>query len=276
MEMGHATLLSSYEPSQELLPWGQGRGAPAWTSKEATTCPACSVARAGAEPLQRSRVGQEPRCSSSSSCFEAAGAGSFPHAGPTVPGSAGPSGYLLSAGESGSLTSHLLLGCRGAGAKKRNREDKGQVSNHPHNPTLVVRAALRLPCCQPGAGPCSSLTNPRPMDQTLLSVSSAGRSDAPNPLVEDNEVPTARQVLPGGSTGRTLCPRVQSCSQPAHPMARTRSALVGLGALSPTMPAHGPHTAVAPNLNPMPPHLSGTSSQTMKRGDPPDPGCIKP
>lgn len=35
----------------------------------------------------------------------------------------GPPGYLLS------LTSHLLLGCRGAGAKKRNREDKGQVSN---------------------------------------------------------------------------------------------------------------------------------------------------
>lgn len=95
--------------------------------------------------MLRSRVSQELRCSSSHSCFEAVGAGSFPHSRPTAPRPAGPSGYLLSAGEAGSLTSHLLLGCRGAGAKKRNREDKGQVSNRPCNSPLVARAAPRLP-----------------------------------------------------------------------------------------------------------------------------------
>lgn len=81
-------LLSTYKPPQGLLPWAQGRGAPAWTSEEplkAATCPVCSVARAEAETLLRSRAGQEPRCSSSSSCFEAVGAGSLSHTRPTVP-----------------------------------------------------------------------------------------------------------------------------------------------------------------------------------------------
>lgn len=135
-----------------------------------------------------------------------------------MPRSAGSLGYLLPAGEAKSLTSRLLLGCRGAGAKKRNREDKGQVSN-PLQLPLMAMAALRLPCCQPGAGPCSSLTIPSPMDQTVLSTSSAGMSEAPDPLMEGNGVSTSREVLPEGpeaAQGRMLSqgPELLSNSPP--------------------------------------------------------------
>lgn len=131
------------------------------------------------------------------------------------------------------------------------RRETGKIrarSATPCNPPLMAMAALRLPCCQPGAGPCSSLTIPSPMDQTLLSTSSAGRSEAPNPLMEGNGVSTSREELPGGpeaAQGRMLSqgPELLSNSPP-HSKDKVSP---------PSIPTHGPHcggTKPQPNTSP--------------------------
>lgn len=68
------------------------------------------------------------------------------------------------------------------------------------------------------------------------------------------------------------CPRVQSCSSKAHTMAKIRS-LVGLACSIYNLLMV--LAVVTPNLNPLPSHLDGTSSQTTKYGAPLDPEHTK-
>lgn len=134
------------------------------------------------------------------------------------------------------------------------RRETGKIrarSATPRSPTLVARAAPRLPCCQPGAGPCSSLAIPSPVDQMLLSISSVGSSVAPDPLTENKRGSASRQVLPGDPEERredalTLGPELLSghpkpaVVEDTHPMARTESALV--------LHLHGPHQTSSEHL----------------------------
>lgn len=161
--------------------------------------------------MQRSRVGQEPRCSSSSSCSEAMGAGSFPHT--RLAGSAGPSNYLLSAGEARSLTSHLLLGCRGAGAKKRNREDKGQVSNASTAPwwwprqlqgtpaaCLVLHLALPSPSHLQWIKRCSARAPlagqmPQTSSWKAMGFQHPGKDGGPGAAQGESSLPGSRDAL---------------------------------------------------------------------------------
>lgn len=84
-----------------------------------------------------------------------------------------PPGYLLA------LTSHLLRGCRGAGAKKRNRKDKGQVSN-PLQPYTDGQGRSWVPVlpswCWTLLFPCYPIAD------------GIQQADARNPPVEGNRV----------------------------------------------------------------------------------------
>lgn len=135
------------------------------------------------------------------------------------------------------------------------RRETGKVrarSATPQTPPLMVGAALRLPCCQPGAGPCSSLANPWPTDQTAQRElrwqvrrpkPTRGRQRAFNVPASVTWRQHREDALPQG-------PELLSTSPPHG---KDKPALVGLGPLSPAMPAHGPHfggTKPQPNASP--------------------------
>lgn len=123
--------------------------------------------------------GQEPRCCSSSSCFEAAGAGSFPHTSHALPHQLG----LQAISYQQERLGHSPPISFSAAEVQELRRETGKIrtrSATPCNPTLVARAALRLPCCC--SGPCISLTIPSPIGQVMLSLSSTARSDGTNAI----------------------------------------------------------------------------------------------
>lgn len=143
------------------------------------------------------------------------------------------------------------------------RRETGKIrarSATPRSPTLVARAAPRLPCCQPGAGPCSSLAIPSPVDQMLLSISSVGSSVAPDPLMENKRGSASRQVLPGDpeehrEDALTLGPELLS-AHPSQLWLRTPTPWQGQSQHWCSISKPHPNTSC----------LTGTSSQTTNRG----------
>lgn len=169
-----------------------------------------------------------------------------------MPGPAGCSGrcYLLWAGEAGSLTSSLLLGCRGAGAKKRNREDKGQVSNpsQPHAGGQGSSKAPLLPAwCWTLLFPChpiasgSNAARHKLCWQLSCPRSSHGKQAGFSIQASATWGPRGAQGgCPDPGSGAALSTPKPAVVEDTHPMARTESALV--------LHLHGPHLPSSEHL----------------------------
>lgn len=201
--------------------------------------------------------GQEPRCSSSSSCFEAAGAGSFPHGSPAAPHQLDLQAISC---EQETLGHSPPISFSAAEVQELRRET-GKIrarSATPCNPTLVARAALRLPCCCPGTGPCVSLTIPSPMDQLLLSLNSTGRSDATNSWKAIGFHHPSKCHLEALRQHR-------DDALPQGPELLSNSPHHGKDKVSPGGAKGSPPTTAARAPQPNTSHLAGTSSQTSSR-----------